>query len=201
MEKSRAAIISRIEQLQATKGAVLRYLAEASSMSAETLFSIFYEFLDDFESSRIMLEKKELAAQRERRLSTAKKLEGRSKVAGMINDKSTAATGGRHMARQSHDCLFVFITSCTCRRSTRCSRQRPGHAAIGKTVVLHFPHAPVTTKAANKLCTIEGKMRARITLVAILSIYCRPSFIIVPAAGVPSDGPSRSQGRTPWPSR
>lgn len=90
MEKSRAAVISRIEQLQVTKGAVLKYLAESSPMSAETLFSIFYEFLDDFESSRIMLEKKELTAQRERRLSTAKKLEGRSKVAGMINDKSTA---------------------------------------------------------------------------------------------------------------
>lgn len=109
MEKSRAAVISRIEQLQATKGTVLKYLAEVSSMSAETLFSIFCEFLDDFESSRIMLEKKELAAQRERRLSTAKKLEGRSKVAGMINDKSTPTTGGRRRARRSHGHVLTLL--------------------------------------------------------------------------------------------
>ena len=41
-------------------------------MPAETLFGIFCEFLDDFESTRILAEKRELAVQRERRLSLAK---------------------------------------------------------------------------------------------------------------------------------
>lgn len=87
MESSEKVIRARVAQLEIARTKVLKYLAESSPMTAETLFAIFDEFLADFESSRMILEKKEQVAQRERRIS-AHKAEGRNRLADIIKDKS-----------------------------------------------------------------------------------------------------------------
>ena len=95
MESSEKVIRARVAQLEITRAKVLKYLAESSPMTTETFFAIFDEFLADFESSRMILEKKEQAAQRERK-NLARRAEERNKLADIIKDKSKLDRGNSY---------------------------------------------------------------------------------------------------------
>lgn len=52
----RGAIVNQMEVLRREREAVLKYFAESSSMTTETFFSIFQEFLGDFEVQSVLAE-------------------------------------------------------------------------------------------------------------------------------------------------